>query len=115
MTTGARGEQRAAEHLQQHGYVIACRNYRTRYGEIDLICAAEGYLVFVEVKTRSTTKFGAPRETVTLAKQRKIILAAQQWLIEHPTVLQPRFDVVEVLVSGSLWRINHIPNAFEVC
>ena len=114
MTTGQRGEQRAAEFLERHGYVVLARNYRTRYGEIDRICAGAGWILFVEVKTRSSTKFGAPREAVTLSKQRKIILAAQQWLAEHPTELQPRFDVVEVLVSGGLCRVNHISNAFEV-
>ena len=114
MTTGQRGEQRAAEFLERHGYVVLARNYRTRYGEIDLICAGAGCIAFVEVKTRSSTKFGAPREAVTLSKQHRMILAAQKWLLEHPTALQPRFDVVEVLVSGDLCRINHIPNAFEV-
>ncbi|HBI64666.1 MAG TPA: YraN family protein [Clostridiales bacterium] len=114
MTSGARGEQRAAEYLVRRGFRILCRNYRSKYGEIDLICADDSYLSFVEVKTRSSTKFGAPREAVTKSKQQKIILTAQCWLAENPTALQPRFDVIEVFVTGSLCRINHIPNAFEV-
>ena len=116
MTTGERGEQRAQEFLCRKGYDILACNYRTRYGEIDVICADARYLAFVEVKTRSSTRFGSPREAVTMTKQRKIILSAQQWLQEHPTALQPRFDVVEVLVSPSrkTCRINHIPDAFEV-
>lgn len=114
MTDGARGEQRAAEYLAQRGYTVLARNYRSPYGEIDLICTHGGCIAFVEVKTRSSAKFGAPREAVTPAKQRKIILTAQQWLAEHPTALQPRFDVVEVRRAGARCRIHLIPNAFEV-
>lgn len=114
MTIGQRGEQKAAEYLQQRGYEILHRNYRTRYGEIDLICADKKYLVFVEVKTRSNAKFGAPCEAVTLSKQQKMILTAQDWLTKNPTALQPRFDVVEVIFSGGTCRINQIINAFEV-
>ncbi|MDO5784194.1 MAG: YraN family protein [Eubacteriales bacterium] len=116
MTTGERGERHAEAFLRRKGYNIVACNYRTQYGEIDLICADAQYLAFVEVKTRSSTKFGAPCEAVTAAKQRKIILSAQRWLLHHPTELQPRFDVVEVLVSPdyTTCRINHIPDAFEV-
>ena len=116
MTIGERGELRAAEYLQNKGFYILERNYRTRLGEIDLICADDRYLVFVEVKTRSSTSFGMPCEAVTSVKQRKLVLAAQQWLYNHPTELQPRFDVVEILVSPdrSTCRIRHIPDAFEV-
>ena len=116
MTIGERGELRAAEYLQNKGFYILERNYRTRRGEIDLICANDRYLVFVEVKTRSSTSFGMPCEAVTSVKQRKLVLAAQQWLYNHPTELQPRFDVVEILVSPdrSTCRIRHIPDAFEV-
>lgn len=116
MTIGERGELRAAEYLQKKGFCLLARNYRTRRGEIDLICADERYLVFVEVKTRSSAAFGMPCEAVTYGKQQKLILTAQQWLQEHPTALQPRFDVVEILVSPhhKTCRIHHIPNAFEV-
>ena len=116
MTIGDRGELRAAEYLQNKGFYILERNYRTRRGEIDLICADDRYLVFVEVKTRSSTSFGMPCEAVTYGKQQKLILTARQWLQEHPTELQPRFDVVEILVSPNhtTCRMHHIPNAFEV-
>lgn len=116
MTVGERGERHAAAFLHRKGYEIVARNYHTQYGEIDLICADAQYVVFVEVKTRSSTKFGAPREAVTTSKQRKIILSAEQWLLQYPTELQPRFDVVEVLVSPdyTTCRIHHIPDAFEV-
>lgn len=116
MTTGERGERRAAEYLKRKGFCLLARNYRTCRGEIDLICTDDRYLVFVEVKTRSSTAFGLPREAVTYGKQKKLILTARQWLQEHPTTLQPRFDVVEILVSPNYntCRIHHISNAFEV-
>ena len=116
MTTGERGEKHAQAFLRKKGYEILACNYRTRYGEIDVICADTRYLAFVEVKTRSSTQFGFPREAVTAAKQRKIILCAQNWMQAHPTALQPRFDVIEILVSPdrTTCRIHHIPNAFEV-
>lgn len=116
MTIGERGEQRAAEFLQRKGFHIICRNYRTTRGEIDIICSNEKYIAFVEVKTRSNTRFGMPREAVNVTKQKKLLLTAQQWLMRNPTRLQPRFDVIEVLVSSDRknCRIHHIPNAFEV-
>ncbi len=116
MNIGQLGEQQAAAYLEREGYAIVERNYHTRFGEIDLICSDVRYLAFVEVKTRTGGKFGAPREAVTRAKQRKIIRTAQQWLLEHPTELQPRFDVAEVWLSpdGLAGHVVHIPNAFEV-
>ena len=114
MTTGERGETIAADYLTQQGFTVLRRNYHTRYGEIDIICADAQYLVFAEVKTRSSRAFGAPCEAVTVSKQRKIIRAAQQWLLEHPTDLQPRFDVAEVQIFRDDVHIHLIPNAFEV-
>ena len=114
MKTGERGETIAADYLTQQGFTVLRRNYHTRYGEIDIICADEHYLVFVEVKTRSSSAFGAPCEAVTASKQRKIILTAQQWLTEHPTDLQPRFDVAEVRLYRDAIDIHLISNAFEV-
>lgn len=116
MTTGQCGEQRAAEFLQRHGYVILARNYRWKHGEIDIICADVRYLVFAEVKTRSGEQWGAPREAVTAHKRERLVQTAQRWLLQYPTTKQPRFDVIEALVNQQrgTCRIRHIPNAFEV-
>lgn len=116
MTTGQLGERQVESYLTREGYAILCRNYRTRYGEIDLICADAFYVAFVEVKTRTGHRFGTPREAVTHSKQKKIVLAAQQWLIEHPTHLQPRFDVAEVWMSPNheASHVIYLPDAFEV-
>ncbi|MCL2342752.1 MAG: YraN family protein, partial [Firmicutes bacterium] len=113
------GEDRAAEFLERQGYRIVCRNYQTRFGEIDLVAASGGFLSFVEVKLRKDASHGLAREFVTRSKQQKVILAARQYLQEHETSLQPRFDVAEVYAPkatktepGAL-VINHIENAFE--
>lgn len=115
MTVGQRGERYAADYLKQHGFRILDHNYHCRYGEVDLVAEDATYLVFVEVKTRSGTRFGTPAQAVTAEKQRKLTITAQRWLMTHETQRQPRFDVIEVYVSHSaqLQRVVHIPNAFE--
>lgn len=111
---GAWGEQAAADFLVQKGYTILARNYRTRQGEIDLVATCARYLAFVEVKTRKSGRFCAAREAVDERKQGRLILAAEQWMQEHPTALQPRMDVIEVYgpEGGPAYEIHHLENAF---
>ena len=80
---GTRGEDLAAAYLQGCGYSMVSRNYRCRYGEIDLICTHEGTLVFCEVKLRRSEDFGAPEEAVTPRKLSRLTLAAQTYLAAH--------------------------------
>lgn len=112
---GRWGEDCARAFLQERGFEVVERNLRTPLGEIDLIVRQGRNLVFVEVKTRRTTSFGAPQDAVTARKQRQIIRAAQ-WYLGGGRFggLQPRFDVVAVLVSASGPRIEHIANAFTL-
>ena len=93
---GIWGEEQAAAFVQGQGYqVLACR-WRCRYGELDLIAENERFLCFIEVKLRKNDKFAPARAFVTSAKQEKLRTAAQMYLLENPTELQPRFDVVEI-------------------
>ena len=69
MNRGQLGEDLAASYLAAHGYTIVARNFRTRYGEIDIIACKDGFVAFVEVKLRKNARFGLPREAVTHAKQ----------------------------------------------
>ena len=112
---GQFGEEQAARYLRRRFYTILERNYRCRFGEIDLIARRGRYLVFVEVKQRHDARFAEAREFVTAQKQQRVIAAAQQWLSLHETQLQPRFDVIEVYApqgdAGPV-KINHIENAF---
>lgn len=91
---GKRGEKQAADFLREHGYYIVEENYRWQGGEIDLIARDGNYLVFVEVKSRSSEAFGTPEEAITPTKRRRIIRTAKKYLQEHPTPLDVRFDVV---------------------
>jgi putative endonuclease len=114
---GSFGEEAAASYLKRKRYTLLGMNYRTRQGEVDLIAADRRYVVFVEVKLRRSDSFAAAREFVTKPKQRRVIAAAQSWLQQNPTELQPRFDVVEVYApeggDPKNLRINHIENAFS--
>ena len=115
MTRGAWGEAVAAAYLRKKGSRIVQQNFSTRFGEIDLIVQDARYIVFVEVKTRKSDRFGAAREAVDLHKQRRLIATAEQWLQRNPTNLQPRFDVVEIYGEEDLpvRSIEHIENAFD--
>ncbi len=99
---GPWGEALAAEAYRKKRYRIVAMNYRTRYGEIDIIAENRRYLVFAEVKLRKNSDFGAAREFVDERKRRRIISAAEFYLCEHETALQPRFDVVEIYAPEGL-------------
>lgn len=114
---GFLGEQIAAEVLRRKGYSIVARNYRSRYGEIDLIVENEAFLVFVEVKLRKNSTYGAAREFVDVRKQERLRQTALLWLEEHETALQPRFDVIEIYAPEGLATrqpaVRHMEDAFE--
>ena len=113
---GRNGESLAASYLQDLGYTIIDRNYRKRFGEIDLIGEEKDTLVFIEVKTRTSLRFGSPLEAVDRRKQRRMIRAAQDYILRHRLDNRPaRFDVVAVLIlQGKKPRIEHVRNAFDV-
>lgn len=110
---GAAGESEARAYLEEKEYQILETNFRTSFGEIDLIVLKEEILIFVEVKTRKSKAFGLPREAVNFKKQQKYYRLAQAYLQRHPQLQQqPRFDVIEVYYSKGQCRIEHIINAF---
>jgi putative endonuclease len=112
---GDRGENAVAEALERSGHRILERQYRCRWGEIDLIALSpEGVLCFVEVKTRSPRAIAAPREAVTPAKQRRLRDAASWYLAQTERDGPCRFDVAEVYPAdaGGRRQINYITSAF---
>ncbi len=113
--TGAEGERVAAAHLRALGLTVEEWNYRTRFGEIDLIARDGETLVFVEVKTRRNADYGAPEEAVTPRKQRRLTLAAQEYLKERGLEdASWRIDVVAITLSpNGPASIAHIPYAVE--
>ena len=114
---GKWGEGLVADDLRRKGWKVLSMNYRCRFGEIDVIVEKGGILAFVEVKLRKSDRFAPGRVFVTAEKQRKLRLAAEFYLLEHPTRLQPRFDVAEVYApEGNSTRepvITYLENAFS--
>ncbi len=96
---GASGEQAAADWYVDNGYEVVARNWRCRDGELDLVVRRGRAFVFCEVKTRSSTVFGAPVEAVTRQKQVRLRHLAARWLEDHAGVRasEIRFDVASVL------------------
>ena len=113
---GRWGEGLAANYLRDKGYAITAANWRCRFGEIDLIAENGAYLCFVEVKERQSAAFGAAASSVDRRKQQKLRTAAELYLAQHPTRLQPRFDVVEIYAPQGLKTLKpeifHLENAF---
>ena len=120
------GEGVAAEYLMRKGFTVAARNYYAAGGELDVVAYNDKYLVIAEVKTRyngESLRYGRPASAVNAFKKNAVATAAKQYLFEHPTRLQPRIDVIEVIVSthraedGSVWyfidSVEHIENAVQ--
>ena len=108
------GEDVAASYLARHGWTIVGRNVRCgRTGEIDIIAERAGVLAFVEVKTRSSARFGSPGEAVTWQKQARIRAMARQYLISaRPGAGSVRFDVIEVRWRGDAAAVTHLEGCF---
>ncbi|MGE0865986.1 MAG: YraN family protein [Vicinamibacterales bacterium] len=111
---GLEGEEIAATELQRLGYQILVRRYRSRFGEIDLIARDAGTVVFVEVKTKTDSRFGDPAEMVTAQKQRRLVSMAEEYAAGHALHATPcRFDVVSVDASVSPARVTVYKDAFR--
>ncbi len=116
--TGQCGEDAAAQFLKKKKYKVIERNYKNKIGEIDIIARDKENLIFVEVKTRRSDKFGTPAEAVTYYKKQKIVNTAKVYLAQNPTYLNIRFDIVEIYGSFdgthfNLEQINHFEHVFE--
>ncbi|HCX33585.1 MAG TPA: YraN family protein [Rhodocyclaceae bacterium] len=108
---GAAAEDLAARFLERRGLTVLRRNYRCRGGEIDLVCSHGGTLVFVEVRLRSSERFGGADQSITAAKRRRIVLAAEHYLLGRPEQ-RCRFDAV-LLSALEPAAIRWIPDAFD--
>ena len=113
---GTIGENIAVKYLNKNGYQIIERNFRKRYGEIDIIAKDKDYTVFIEVKLRRSVKYGYPGEAVNLYKQNKIKKIAEVYLYENNGYdYKIRFDVIEIIMDkdNNIQSINLIKNAFN--
>ena len=110
---GRSGEDLAAELYENLGYRVVDRNFRCKAGELDVVANAPGTVVFCEVKTRRTNRWGEPSEAVGARKQARLRRLAAIWLEAHrPGRVDIRFDVVSVIVAPDGTEVTHIPDAF---
>ena len=115
---GERGEQLAAEHLARRGYAIVERNFRTRWGELDIVACDGDTIVFCEVKTlRARPGLRDPLDSIRHGKRIQVRRMAAQWLVERrdrPRALELRFDVVGITIDrdGGLLALEHLEAAF---
>ena len=111
---GRKGENIALDFLIDKGYQVLEQNFHTRYGEIDLVMSQGEMIVFVEVKTRTSTAFGAPEASITSTKLEHLINAGLLWLQAHPEAPDDwRIDVISIFLSrqNDSSEIQHFINA----
>ncbi len=115
MPTGAtrlgwRGEEIARSSLERQGWVLVQKHFRTREGEIDLVMKDGRTLVFVEVKTRRSPKFGLPEESITPKKLERMFAAGERYLQRHPHHGPIRFDLMVLDSSAGEQKVRHHRN-----
>ena len=116
LSKGTQGETIAADYLVKNGFKIIEKNFRTKWGEIDLIASKEGKLIFVEVKLKVGDRFGSPEEMIGYAKLRQVKRAAQLYLLTKKEIAAKyemyRIDAVCIVMntSGDIERISHYEN-----
>lgn len=113
-TIGQLGEQQAVKLLQDKGFKILETNWRLRNLEVDIIAANKEYIVFAEVKTRTSTFAGRPEEAVDLVKRKRLVVAANAYFKYHHETRLIRFDIIGILMDKSheIVEITHLENAF---
>jgi len=109
---GEKGEFLAARYLEKKGYKICFKNWRSGKLEIDIIAEQDGFIIFIEVKTRESNFMGEPELAVTRKKQSQIIKAADAYFKETDCQLESRFDIIGIILNSKTEKINHIESAF---
>ncbi len=109
---GEESEILAAEFLEQKGFQILERNFRYGHQEIDLIASCNNWLIFIEVKMRTSVKFGYPETFVDRTKRRNIRNAARHYIFKRDWKGNARFDVISITMIGPLPDVHHIEDAF---
>ena len=112
---GAIGEQTAAVYFTANGCSVQARNWRCRFGELDIVARQGEILAFVEVKTRGPKMIASPAEAVNFSKRQRLVATAEEYLIQNPLQLQPRFDILEIYLDedGGFLRADWLQNAFD--
>lgn len=111
---GMEGEELAARYLKERGIEVITRNFRCPIGEIDMVGRHGKTVVFIEVRSRTDSRFGLPQESITRSKQKRLTRLAQWYLKRFGLEREPaRFDVVAILWRDGEPEVKWIPNAFE--
>ena len=111
--TGTKGEKLAVNYLIKNGYSIVATNWRYKKNEIDIIAQKNDLLVFIEVKTRSSEHFGSPEVFVTPQKRKRIIRAANAYVLEKDLLIDARFDIITVVFEKGQHKITYFKDAFS--
>ena len=109
---GRRGEELALAFYKENQYTILEKNWQSNHLELDIIVKNDEYIVFCEVKARSSNALLEPQQAVTSQKQRNIIRAANFYVLKHHITLEVRFDIISILFNGDQYTLEHIPFAF---
>jgi len=109
---GKQGEGLAVEYLISRGHQIIARNFRHEKSEVDIISDHAGMIVFTEVKTRSTERYGYPEEAVSAKKKAKLREAMDHYLAENNITGESRFDIISIVIKPVGPEIHHIEDAF---
>ena len=110
---GEEGEKIAVNYLKSRGYIIHHTNWRMSHLEVDIIAEDNGELVFIEVKTRSSDKYGEPEEAVNDQKERDLLRLASVYLENLQLEVPARFDIISIIISISKSNITHFEDAFS--
>lgn len=112
-TIGNLGEKIAADYILDKGYEVLDRKFVTRFGELDIVAAHAGMVVFIEVKTRTSDTYGPPESSVTEAKMERLQNAALLWMQAHPEINEDwRIDVIAIILDHrrKVKEIRHFMN-----
>ncbi len=110
---GEKGEELALDYLLNKGYELKYKNWRYGKDEVDIIMEIDDFIVFVEVKTRSTAFFGQPYEFVGRAKQKFMLRAANAYVDKYQENKEIRFDIISIVSNQNETKIEHIEDAFN--
>lgn len=109
---GKKGEDAAVQYLQKRGYRIVERNWMYEKYEIDIIAEGDGFIIFVEVKTRSSNQWGNPEDAISMGKMKRMVDAADYYLNSKDIETPARFDVMAIVWNGQTFEIEHFDDAF---
>ena len=112
ITLGKKGEELARKYLEEKGYRILETNWRHGRDEVDIIAMDGDELVIVEVKTRSSDRYGEPEDDVNWAKEKFLVRATEAYVEEKDLDIDSRFDIISIILNENEYRIKHIEDAF---